>query len=285
MSWYYVENGEQRGPVSEEQLQSLVTQGAVTAETLVWATGMKDWAPVATAAPQLLGADAAPASPALDPTADLMGDLGSPDLLADLGLGGGSGGAAGLGLFGELMCCSCGRSVSADQAIEIEGKHVCAECKPGFVQRLKEGIPVLTGGDLNYAGFWIRWVAVVIDGFVLFPLNIGIGVVVGVAAVSTGDEAAAAGLQLLSWVLTTGLGVLYETLLVGRFGATVGKMAVGLRVVTADGDRVGYLRAFARYWAKMLSAIILMIGYIMAAFDSEKRALHDHICGTRVVRR
>ena len=51
-----------------------------------------------------------------------------------------------------------------------------------------------------------------------------------------------------------------------------------------NGGPIGLGRAFGRYFAKILSGLILMIGYIMAAFDSEKRALHDMICDTRVIR-
>ena len=78
-------------------------------------------------------------------------------------------------------------------------------------------------------------------------------------------------------------GISYETIFIGKYGATVGKMACRIKVVTADGGQVSYLRAVGRYFAKLLSAFTLMIGYIIAAFDPEKRALHDRICNTRVV--
>jgi uncharacterized RDD family membrane protein YckC len=61
-------------------------------------------------------------------------------------------------------------------------------------------------------------------------------------------------------------------------------MACKLKVVTADNDRVSYPRAFGRYFAEILSGLILLIGYIMAAFDDQKRTLHDRICDTRVIR-
>jgi uncharacterized RDD family membrane protein YckC len=60
-------------------------------------------------------------------------------------------------------------------------------------------------------------------------------------------------------------------------------MALKVHVVTADGGRVSYARALGRYFAKLLSAFTLLIGYIIAAFDPERRALHDRICNTRVV--
>src|SRR5262249_33700407 len=75
----------------------------------------------------------------------------------------------------------------------------------------------------------------------------------------------------------------YEIFFLGKYGATPGKMVCKLRVVSADGTRFGYGRAAGRTFAEMLSGMICYIGYIMVAFDGEKRALHDHICSTRVV--
>jgi uncharacterized RDD family membrane protein YckC len=62
-------------------------------------------------------------------------------------------------------------------------------------------------------------------------------------------------------------------------------MACNVKVVKADGSPVGYGLATGRFFAKIISGIILGIGYIMAAFDEEKRSLHDRICNTRVVAR
>jgi uncharacterized RDD family membrane protein YckC len=60
-------------------------------------------------------------------------------------------------------------------------------------------------------------------------------------------------------------------------------MACKIRVVTADGGKVSYMRALGRYFAKILSSMICLAGYIMAFFDDEKRGLHDRICNTRVI--
>jgi uncharacterized RDD family membrane protein YckC len=76
----------------------------------------------------------------------------------------------------------------------------------------------------------------------------------------------------------------YITFFLGKFGATPGKMALRLRVVSPSGGSISYGRAFCRFLAEFLSSILLCIGYIMAAFDEEKRALHDRICDTRVIR-
>ena len=60
-------------------------------------------------------------------------------------------------------------------------------------------------------------------------------------------------------------------------------MALGLKVIRADGGPISVGLAVGRYFAKILSALTLWIGFIIAGFDREKRTLHDHICGTRVI--
>src|SRR5207247_10862681 len=77
--------------------------------------------------------------------------------------------------------------------------------------------------------------------------------------------------------------MVYSTLFLGKFGATPGKMVFKLTVVDASGSKIGYGRAFCRSCAEILSQLICAIGYIIAAFDDQKRALHDHICNTRVI--
>ena len=60
-------------------------------------------------------------------------------------------------------------------------------------------------------------------------------------------------------------------------------MVFKLTVVDASGSKIGYGRAFGRSCAEILSQLICAIGYIIAAFDDQKRALHDHMCNTRVI--
>jgi len=67
--------------------------------------------------------------------------------------------------------------------------------------------------------------------------------------------------------------------------ATVGKMMIGVVVTDTDGNRLSFGRASARYFAKFVSGITLMIGFIMAAFTKRKQALHDIMAGTLVIRK
>ena len=77
----------------------------------------------------------------------------------------------------------------------------------------------------------------------------------------------------------------YNTFFIGAFGATPGKMALKLRVLRSGGDRLSYRRSFCRHLAELLSSAMLLLGYVMALFDDERRTLHDRICDTRVVLR
>ncbi|MGZ4963852.1 MAG: RDD family protein [Limisphaerales bacterium] len=78
-------------------------------------------------------------------------------------------------------------------------------------------------------------------------------------------------------------GFLYEVIFNGSFGATLGKMAIGARIVRVDGTRIGYGVAAARWLAERLSDITCGIGYLLIAFREDKRALHDLLVGTRVI--
>jgi uncharacterized RDD family membrane protein YckC len=91
------------------------------------------------------------------------------------------------------------------------------------------------------------------------------------------------GLGLMT-LISLAINVAYEAYFLSTRGATPGKMALGLKVIRADGGPVSAGLAVGRYFASILSALTLCIGYIIAGFDSQKRSLHDHICSTRVIR-
>jgi uncharacterized RDD family membrane protein YckC len=145
-------------------------------------------------------------------------------------------------------------------------------------------------GALRYGGFWIRALALFIDSLVLSIARVVVNLSFSQNRLLQMDQSPAGLLQILQAqgiALTINLliGAAYEIWMVGRFGATVGKMVCHLRVETADGGKVSYFRSLGRYFAKFLSAFTLGIGYIMAGIDDEKRALHDRICNTRVIKK
>ncbi len=186
------------------------------------------------------------------------------------------------------FCTECGRSFAPEDLARFGSNAVCAECKPRYVQGMREG--AVSASGLQYGGFWIRFVALFIDGIILsialFPLSIALGAFTTVGRTDpTRGLRITAGYIGLSYLFNIAIACTYSTFFVSQKGATPGKMLLGLKVVTASGGPVSIGRAAGRFFASYLSGLILCLGYIMAAFDSEKRALHDHICGTRVIRK
>lgn len=134
---------------------------------------------------------------------------------------------------------------------------------------------------MEYGGFWIRVLASIIDGIIIGLVSL---LLILLSAQGITEYVAD---EDLSWVdgVTTILGIAYYTGFHGSaMQATPGKRALGLIVTDYNGQRISYLRAFGRYWANLLSAMILFIGYIMVAFTERKQGLHDIICSTLVVR-
>jgi uncharacterized RDD family membrane protein YckC len=243
-----MQGNEQVGPVSEEQFQELLSSGVITAQTYVWQDGMPDW--------------------------KRYGDLetdGSGVAVAEEG----------------RYCAQCGNRFPTEELLRFGESFVCAACKPVFLQRMREGIPVV--GAMRYGGFWIRFAAKLIDNIILSIIN-GIIRFVGFIPFfrsSAMDEEPDPAIFMTVWAISTLAQLLvagtYTTWFVGKFAATPGKMACNLKVVMSDGGQVSYLRALGRFFAEILSGMTLTIGYVIAAFDDEKRTLHDRICDTRVI--
>ena len=290
MNWFYAKDGQQAGPVDDTELTRLVSTGDIADSTLVWHSGLPNWQPYAAVAQA--GAEA-----------------GGTATLAAVAAGTVRPGP------GQAQCSQCGRVLPADEVVRIENMDVCAECKPGFLQRLREGAAV--GGVTyapTYAGFWIRFGAAVLDGIILIPfyLLIGVGFFFltdlhnldythgvqpqEIARITRGFLPFNLAIQFLL--------ACYSAFCINRFGGTPGKRICGLRVVHGTaGGRVSFLRGLGRFAAKMVPRAIpgLLAGYLPPAlltplvyiypitdslfivFDGQKRALHDMICDTRVL--
>jgi uncharacterized RDD family membrane protein YckC len=127
-------------------------------------------------------------------------------------------------------------------------------------------------GSTRRGGFWKRWAAAFVDGILLGILNIAL------AAALHRDRGVAdlAGLAI---------GLAYYTLLEGGTGGqTVGKRALGLRVVSIDtGGSIGYGRAFIRYWGRLVSLLVFGLGYLWMLWDREKQCWHDKFARDLVV--
>jgi uncharacterized RDD family membrane protein YckC len=265
MNWYYAEAGQQVGPLSDVDFDGLVQAGKVRPDTLVWHEGLANWQPLRLVRPS--GGPAGPGAIGPSPSGPAPAPTGA-----------------------EVVCVECNGIFAQDQAVQYGGVWVCGNCKPLFLQKLREGAAPVPAGSLVYAGFWIRFAAKFLDGLILgvvlvLPLVLVLVMTGAFRTLGRRGDAGFAVFQVVFQLAAILVAVAYNTFFQGKFGATPGKMAVGVRVVTAEGAPITYGRAFGRAWAEQLSGMICYIGYIIAAFDREKRTLHDHICSTRVVRK
>lgn len=189
-------------------------------------------------------------------------------------------------------CSECGRATPTDQLAQFGDRMICGYCKQNYAQKLREGVAPVAA--VTYAGFWIRLGAWLIDAIILTIVQGLIQVLVFGSYFRPGrfqpgmrpEEflGPMLGMMGTAWMVSIVVQSCYEGFFVAKLGATPGKMALGLKVLRPNGSMVDLGRAFGRYFAKLLSWLVLGIGYIMIGFDAEKRGLHDMICDTRVVR-
>jgi uncharacterized RDD family membrane protein YckC len=139
---------------------------------------------------------------------------------------------------------------------------------------------------MDYAGFWRRLVAYLIDYLVVLAGSVAIGFAIGlVAGLSGAEDVDGAWLAAIYVAVIVGYYLYYAFMESSSNQATVGKIALGIKVTDVEGNRISFGRALGRSLAKIISALILFIGYLMAAFTDRKQALHDKIAGTLVVKR
>jgi uncharacterized RDD family membrane protein YckC len=141
---------------------------------------------------------------------------------------------------------------------------------------------------MDYASFGERFAAKFVDGLIVgLPLMVIMFAImipmVRSSNANGGDNAAVGLIQIFIQLGFILVNMAYQIFFLGKFNATPGKMLCKLKVVTSDGKSFGYSRATGRFFAEMLSGMTCYIGYLLVLFDKEKRALHDHICNTRVV--
>ena len=129
---------------------------------------------------------------------------------------------------------------------------------------------------MEYAGRLHRFAAFIID---IVIISVIIVVLNALGVIDLGEPSATD--QLIEAVITLGYYILFTTV----FGATLGKMALGMKVVEESGQKAGFFRVLIRETiGKVVSAIILFLGYIWILFDGNRQGWHDKIGGTFVVK-
>jgi uncharacterized RDD family membrane protein YckC len=136
--------------------------------------------------------------------------------------------------------------------------------------------PATAGKTLTYAGFWIRVGAYFIDAIILWAIQMVLAF-----SVFGGYSFTVPNYPLT--IVSALVGILYFTVMESSTKqATLGKMAVGIKVGDANGGKISFANALGRYFSKIISAIILCIGFMMVGWDDRKQGLHDKIANTFV---
>jgi uncharacterized RDD family membrane protein YckC len=192
-----------------------------------------------------------------------------------------------------MFCTRCG-AVNADQAQFCSGCGVTITpaTGAGAGASVAAAAPILQAKPVHYAGFWRRFVAMVIDSCIFAPLILIVIVMSGMFGIAmrpTADFEGLAGVVFSMGVLMfmclifAGNWLYYTWMESSRRQATLGKMALGIIVTDLHGNRISFARANGRFFGKWVSGMILNIGYLMAAFTEKKQALHDILAGCLVV--
>ena len=290
MKWYYVNQGEAAGPISDEELLWQLRTGTILPNALVWRDGMAEWQPASVMAPQIVPATPPPLPFSVTAAPPLPG-AGEPPVLPN------------------FFCTMCGNIIPADQLVRISERTVCATCKPRYMQHAQEGfeapvrIPMIPGGvagvasvpGMDLADPGTRLVAYILDsvilggsvtaGWFLLMFVIGVSLPAAPAAPSPTGEMMRFVVFLTSMVITGVWMVFYWVFFIGKRGATPGMKIMRIKMVRADRGPVGYGLAFGRaLLLYIINSFSMGLTNITAFFDKEKRTVVDMICGTRVVR-
>lgn len=149
-------------------------------------------------------------------------------------------------------------------------------------------------GHLVYAGFWLRFVALIVDeviiGAVVFTISFVLGVAISMLMAmgqnSPAVQSVAMGLYGVIYAISfVGRWLYFSLQESSRYQATLGKRATRIYVTDRQGNRIGFGRATGRYFGKIISFLIFCIGFMMAGWTARKQALHDMMADTLVVRK
>lgn len=187
----------------------------------------------------------------------------------------------------QVLCQVCQQKIPYNSTSCPE----CGDPEPlsSEEQKLVTGKEIVTKN--GYAGFWFRAIAIIVDSIIaqlvsiitVIPLAFALGA--SMAGTSTASE-----IESTGYVLGCVMGILIQWLYFtisesSIWQATLGKKMFGIFVTDMDGNKIGFGKANARYWSKIISALILFIGFIMVAFTQNKQGLHDIIAGTLVMKK
>lgn len=267
--WYYADRQRrQLGPLPATEIARLFRAGEVDAATLVWRDGMAAWQPLGTMRAEL-GMDEAP-----PPTLDFRA---GPE---------------------PVPAAPAEAPAEAIPAVPQAPAHAAGGGYAGYTYAAAAA--TVDSDDVVHAGLWRRFAASILDSFVtaiisyalLIPLMLVFGLSMSnLASGGFAETGVSVGFLSLNYAISFGVPALYFAWMHSSSSqASLGKMAVGVKVVRGNGEPVGFGRALLRYVAYLLFAVFtcgvgVLVSGLMVAFTQRKQALHDMLCDTLVVDR
>jgi len=187
------------------------------------------------------------------------------------------------GAVGSIVRCSRRfNPFCQDCLVRLQGRPFCANCKLEHVRDVASGVDA---SRLALATIGRRFAALFIDGLILgLPLFILMMIFMFGTGVFTGGDK-----ETPLWINFIGLGqipvwIVYEGIMLSRRGQTLGKIAMNLKVVRADGTDISTGQAWGRAAVRsLLASFLSLLNYIPALVTKEKTCLHDMAAKTRVV--
>jgi uncharacterized RDD family membrane protein YckC len=282
MQWYYAFQQQRQGPVSDADFHRLVSEGVIQPSTLVWRAGMPNWQTYETIAPTLIPPipNSAPAFRTASAPASTAASTSAP--------------ASAPGSADETaVCLISGKRYPKREMIEYQGRWVSMEHREEFFRRIREG--EIMPREVQFAGFWIRFVAWVINFIIVYIIWQILDFVLIVTHVTPPipanlnpfDPSMAPIIlrgALPGMFVNFAFAIAYSAFFNRRFGATPGKMIFGLKTVMPDGERVGTGRLILRAILQIITGMLGFVGFFFVGIDDEKRGLPDFVCGTRVIK-
>ena len=165
-----------------------------------------------------------------------------------------------------MYCPKCG-------VILEDNQRYCGNCGTELASNTVAQTSLISSGTGEHAGFWRRFVAWIIDTVIIYAAYF----------LMTGLFFITGGYSFVFSILSIAIIWLYYSIMESSSTqATLGKMALGIVVTDMSGNRVSFGRATGRYFAKIISGLILNIGFLMIAFTEKKQGLHDILADTLV---
>lgn len=208
-----------------------------------------------------------------------------------------------------MNCPRCGTSngdqASFCQACGFDLKTVIVEPGPSIAAANNQsaatpgmpGVPgvqiapfgIIAPVSVRYAGFWVRFLAALIDGVIISIVTAPIFIVIFISNIfseRSGNDVIPVFIAIVGNIVYYALWWIYYAVMESSSKqGTLGKMFVGLKVTDLNGNRISFGRATGRFFGRILSGLILDIGFLMIAFNDKKQGLHDMIAGTLVVKK